>query len=61
MVKNQINLNKNGSTLEIYIGNMLAAEISGGRSSMKFAAEILEDMGYEVDYKTYTVKFPKEV
>ena len=38
----------NGSTLEIYIDGMIAAEVSDGRDDLDFVYEILYGMGYEV-------------
>ena len=43
-----ITLSMDGSTLEIYIDGMIAAEISDGRDDLNFVYEILYGMGYEV-------------
>ena len=42
ILENQISLNlREDKTLEIYVGDSLAAEISDGRLDMEFAKEIL--------------------
>lgn len=44
------------NTLEIYIGNRLAAEISNGRLDIDFVMEVLEDLDYEIDDKGFTMQ-----
>lgn len=50
ILENQISLNlREDKTLEIYVGDSLAAEISDGRLDMEFAKEILEGLDYEIN------------
>lgn len=45
ILENQISLNlREDKTLEIYVGDSLAAEISDGRLDMEFVKEILEGL-----------------
>ena len=53
---NQISLNMNGNTLEIYIDNRLAAEISDGRLDTELAYDVLVGMGYEIHEADYTMR-----
>ena len=52
----QISLGMNGDTLEIYVDNMIYAEISNGRMDFEFAYEVLEGMGYEINEEDYMMR-----
>ena len=55
--ENQISLNlREDKTLEIYVGDSLAAEISDGRLDMEFAKEILEGLDYEINESSFTIR-----
>ena len=54
ILENQISLNlREDKTLEIYVGDSLAAEISDGRLDMEFAKEILEGLDYEINESSF--------
>ena len=55
--ENQISLIlREDKTLEIYVGDSLAAEISDGRLDMEFAKEILEGLDYEINESSFTIR-----
>lgn len=57
ILENQISLNlREDKTLEIYVGDSLAAEISDGRLDMEFAKEILEGLDYEINESSFTIR-----
>ena len=57
ILENQISLNlREDKTLEIYVGDSLAAEISDGRLDMEFVKEILEGLDYEINESSFTIR-----
>ena len=46
---------RDDSTLEIYIDNRIAAEVSDGREDYDFVLEILNGMGYEISDADFTL------
>ena len=55
--ENQISLIlREDKTLEIYVGDSLAAEISDGRLDMEFVKEILEGLDYEINESSFTIR-----